>query len=189
MDERKANELDIGWGKYDWGSSDELIAALLTVKFRAQRMLSRLLFPSQNLLGMIWLTLDLQLYPEWPHRQCVGRYSEHDRGSPSAVTLVICSPPRIAVCNAWSSGGTALCRVGGATSQLDLPSLTPLSVAGCGYISWYCGAVVFEQIGCQSVSPGLALPTFLNNNTNRRKALSAGITNNPPPGPLTAARM
>ena len=29
----------------------------------------------------------------------------------------------------WSSGGTALCRVGGATSQLDLPSLTPLSVA------------------------------------------------------------
>ena len=34
--------------------------------------------------------------------------------------------------HAWSSGGTALCRVGGATSQLDLPSLTPLSVAGCG---------------------------------------------------------
>ena len=29
------------------------------------------------------------------------------------------------------SGGTALW-VGGATSQLDLPSLTPLSVAGCG---------------------------------------------------------
>ena len=29
-------------------------------------------------------------------------------------------------------GGTALCRVGGATSQLNLPSLTPLSVAGCG---------------------------------------------------------
>ena len=28
--------------------------------------------------------------------------------------------------------GTALCRVGGATSQLNLPSLTPLSVSGCG---------------------------------------------------------
>ena len=28
--------------------------------------------------------------------------------------------------------GTALCRVGGATSELDLPLLTPLSVAGCG---------------------------------------------------------
>ena len=28
--------------------------------------------------------------------------------------------------------GTTLCRVGGATSQLDLPSLTPLSIAGCG---------------------------------------------------------
>ena len=50
----------------------------------------------------------------------------------SAVSLVICSPARIAVCNTWSSGGTALCRGGDATSQLDLPSLTPLLVAGCG---------------------------------------------------------
>ena len=64
-------------------------------------------------------------FPEWPHRQCVGLVF-------SAESLVICSPARIAVCNTWSSGGTALCRVGGATSQLDLPSLTPLSVAGCG---------------------------------------------------------
>ena len=39
---------------------------------------------------------------------------------------------RIALCNTWSSGSTALCSVGGATSQLDLPSLTPLSVADCG---------------------------------------------------------
>ena len=31
-----------------------------------------------------------------------------------------------------AQGGTALCRVGGATNQLDLPSLTPLSVADCG---------------------------------------------------------
>ena len=68
---------------------------------------------------------------KWPHRQCVGLAfrRSHDRGSLSAVSLVICSPARIAVCNTWSSGGTALCRVGGATSQLDLPSLTPLSVA------------------------------------------------------------
>ena len=35
-----------------------------------------------------------------------------------------------AICGA--RGGTAVCRVWGATSQLDLPSLTPLSVAGCG---------------------------------------------------------
>ena len=28
--------------------------------------------------------------------------------------------------------GVLLMRVGGETSQLDLPSLTPLSVAGCG---------------------------------------------------------
>ena len=74
------------------------------------------------------------LYPEWPHRQCVGLAfrRSHDRGSLSAASLVICSPARIAVCNTWSSGATALCRVGGATSQFDLPSLTPLSVAGCG---------------------------------------------------------
>ena len=76
----------------------------------------------------------ISLYPEWPHRQCVGLAFQrsHDRGSLSAVSLVICSPARIAVCNTWSSGGAALCRVGGATSQLDLPSLTLLFVAGCG---------------------------------------------------------
>ena len=44
------------------------------------------------------------------------------------------SPARIAVCNTWSSRGTALCRVEGATSQLDLLFLTPLSVAGCGWL-------------------------------------------------------
>ena len=31
---------------------------------------------------------------------------------------------------------------------------------------WYCGAGVFEMIGCQSLSTGLALPTFLNNVKN-----------------------
>ena len=36
-----------------------------------------------------------------------------------------------AICGA--QGGTALCRVGGATSQLDLPSLTQLYIAGCGF--------------------------------------------------------
>ena len=30
--------------------------------------------------------------------------------------------------------GSLPMRVGGATSQLDLPSLTPLSVAGCGWL-------------------------------------------------------
>ena len=33
---------------------------------------------------------------------------------------------------AQGAQGTLPMRVGGATSQLDLPSLTPLSVAGCG---------------------------------------------------------
>ena len=39
------------------------------------------------------------LYPEWPHRQCVGLAFRRspNRGSLSAVSLVICSPARIAV--------------------------------------------------------------------------------------------
>ena len=74
-------------------------------------------------------------YPEWPHGQWVGLVfrRSHDRDWLSAASLVICSPASIAVCNTWSSGGTALCRVVGATRQLDIPSLTPLSVAGCGW--------------------------------------------------------
>ena len=76
------------------------------------------------------------VYPEWPHRQCVGLAfrRSHVRSSLSAASLVICSPARIAVCNTWSTGVTALCRVGGATSQFDLPSQTPLSVAACGWL-------------------------------------------------------
>ena len=60
------------------------------------------------------------LCPEWPHRQCVGLSfrRSHDRGWLSAVSLVICSPARIAVCNTWSSGGTALCRMGGCDQSI-----------------------------------------------------------------------
>ena len=34
------------------------------------------------------------IYPEWPHRQCVGLAfrRSHVRGSLSAVSVVICSP-------------------------------------------------------------------------------------------------
>ena len=36
------------------------------------------------------------------------------------------------------------------------------------FILWigYCGTGVFELIGCYSLSPSLALPTFFNNNNN-----------------------
>ena len=65
------------------------------------------------------------LYPEWPHRQggcltCCGCTFES-----SWVHWFILFTRR--------SGGTAH-EGGGATSQLDLPSLTPLSVAGCGWL-------------------------------------------------------
>ena len=49
-------------------------------------------------------------------------------------------------------------RVGGATSQLDLPSLTPLSVAGCGRLQlgvphWatsvdYCKWLIIDPTFC-----------------------------------------
>ena len=44
------------------------------------------------------------------------------------------SPAEVCTDEYHASGaqGVLLMRVGGATSQLDLPSLTPLSVAGCG---------------------------------------------------------
>ena len=59
-------------------------------------------------------------------------HSEDHTFAADSVQQVLWFAACIAVCNTWSSGGTALCRVWGATSQLDLPSLTPLSVAGCG---------------------------------------------------------
>ena len=37
----------------------------------------------------------------------------------------------------------------------------------CHSIGWYCGVGVFGLIGCLSLTPSLALPTFFNNNNNR----------------------
>ena len=59
-------------------------------------------------------------------------HSEGRTFAADSVQQVLWFAARIAVRNKWSSGDTALCRVGGAASQLDLPSLTPLSIAGCG---------------------------------------------------------
>ena len=89
----------------------------------------------------------------WP-----GIRRSHVRISVSAVSFVICSKH-------WTMQyvelrGTALCRVRGATSQLDLPSLTPLSIAGCGLLQlratyWvtsvnYCKQLIIEATFCGS---------------------------------------
>ena len=107
---------------------------------------------------MYFLRKYVSINPEWPHRRFVGMAfrRSHVRGSLSAASLVICRPH----CTVQSSGGTALCRVGGATSQLDLPSLTPLSVAGCGRLQlgtlhWatsvnYCKQLITEPTFCGS---------------------------------------
>ena len=61
----------------------------------------------------------------------------------------------------WGAQGVLPMRVGGATSQLDLPSLTPLSVAGCGrssatrssplgYFSNYCKELIIDPTFCGS---------------------------------------
>ena len=100
-------------------------------------------------------------YPEWPHRQSVGLAfrRSHVRSSLSAAILMICSPH--CTVQYVELRGTALCRVGGETSQLDLPSLTPLSVAGCGRLQqgaphWatslnYCKQLIIENTFCGSI--------------------------------------
>ena len=62
-------------------------------------------------------------YPQWPHRQDVASHAAVARSSPAECTDLY---------NARGAQGVLPMRVVGATSQLDLPSLTPLSVAGCG---------------------------------------------------------
>ena len=71
-------------------------------------------------------------YPEWPHTQCIGLSYPwtHVRAPVAAASLAICRPHlHRAVCGAQ---GVLPMMVAGATGQLDLPSQTPLSIAGCG---------------------------------------------------------
>ena len=68
--------------------------------------------------------------------------------------------PAFTACNTRSSGGTAH-EGGGATSKLDLPSLTPLSVACRGRLQlkaphWatsvdYCKKLIIDPIFCSSI--------------------------------------
>ena len=76
--------------------------------------------------------MKLILNLEWPHRQCVGlAYPRTRVRAPVAVaSLAICSPHlHRAICGAQA---VLPMMMGDATSKLDLPSLTSLSVAGCG---------------------------------------------------------
>ena len=66
------------------------------------------------------------LYPEWPHRQgsFLARCGCTFESSWGCTDLYY----------ARGAQGVLPMRVGGATSQLDLSSLTTLSVAGCGWL-------------------------------------------------------
>ena len=72
------------------------------------------------------------IYPEWPHRQCVGLAYPWTRvrAPVAAASLTICRPCSHRAIR--GAQGVLPMRMGGATGQLDLPSLTPLSIAGCG---------------------------------------------------------
>ena len=72
------------------------------------------------------------LYPECPQRQCVVLAQPWTRvlAQVAAASLAICSPRLYRAILRDQEGTAHDC--GSATSQLDLPSLTSLSVAGCG---------------------------------------------------------
>ena len=98
----------------------------------------------------------------WLHRQCSFRTCSavawHSEGRAflshwtRTESLVICGP----ACK-WSSGGTALCMVGGNGSQFDLSSLTPLSIAGCGSL----------QTGAPHQATSVALLQVVDNLANK----------------------
>ena len=97
---------------------------------------------------------------QWQHRQCIGLAfrRSHIHGSLSAASLVICSSHSSAIRGA--QGVLPCVGWGGATSQLDLQSLMPLSVAGCGRLQlgaphWatsvnYCKWLIIEPTFCGS---------------------------------------
>ena len=66
--------------------------------------------------------------PEWQHRQCGGLWSRI-LVPLTVASLVICGPY---LHRASGAQGVLPCEGWGVTaSQMDLPSLTPFSVAGC----------------------------------------------------------
>ena len=80
----------------------------------------------QNDVPYLPIHLLLNYCPEWPHRQggclaCCGCTFDFRWGCTDLYY-------------ARGAQGVLLMRVGGATTQLDLQSLTPLSVAGCGWL-------------------------------------------------------
>ena len=107
-------------------------------------------------LQLIWVNLECvwrhlkDLYPESPHRQSVDLAYPRTRvrapvaSASRAIWLIFTQ------CNTWSSGGTALYRVGVTASQLYLPSLTPSSVASCGRLQLgaphWATSVAFLQV-------------------------------------------
>ena len=92
------------------------------------------------------------LYQEWLHRQCVGLAHPWTRvlAPVAAASLAICRPRRAI----RGAQGILPMMVGGATSQMVLPSLTPLSVASCGRLQLgvphWAAPVDFDHTFCGS---------------------------------------
>ena len=116
------------------------------------------------------------LYPEWPHRQ---------GGCLTCCSCTIESSwVHCFILYARGAQGVLPMRVGGATSQLDLPSLTPLSVADCGWLqlgvpNWaasvYCKLLIIDPTFCGSrFSTGrlVAIEDFMLPNCRRKQNIN-----------------
>ena len=94
------------------------------------------------------------IVPEWPHRQSVGLAYPRTRVRTLAATasLAICSPHLY--CTIRGAQLVLPCVGWGVTaSQLDLPSLAALSVAGCGRL----------QLGAPNWATSVALLQVVDN--------------------------
>ena len=91
-------------------------------------------------------------YPEWPHRKCVGLAFQWSRVRvpEAAASPVICGPRLHRAIRGVQ--GVLLCVWLGATAnRMYLPSLTPLSVAGCGRLQlraslWAIAAALLQVV-------------------------------------------
>ena len=105
---------------------------------------------------LMWYYIISSKNPEWPHPQCVGlEYPCTDACSRPGCCSKSCGWERPLLWNPLIYPMQyvelrTLWRVGITASQLDLPSLTPLSVAGCGRLQ--LGA----PIGCSEFPIGTA---------------------------------
>ena len=89
---------------------------------------------SQNRFHLRSIHLGSNYTPIIPTGSELAWYSKGRTFAAHLAQQVLWFAASIALCNTSSSRGTALCKVGRATSKFDLPSLTPLSLVCCSRV-------------------------------------------------------